>query len=107
MSRSHSHGGAICDFTTKKACALARKVALGQCAEMIDDKAGPYPCTHWAVEKVAERGYCGTHIGAVVRAEDERLRAAKKRAELDGRIDAFMAWEAEHPSVHDRMPTTS
>ena len=105
--RSHSHGGAICEFATKKVCDLARKVALGPCSEMIEAKGEPYPCAHWAVERVGERGYCGQHIASVIRAEDDRVRAAKKRAELDGRIDTYMGWRAEHPSVWDKRPQPS
>jgi len=103
MNRAHSHSGVTCEHATKKACALARKALLGQCSEMIEAKAGPYPCTHWAVEKVGERGYCGQHIASVIRAEDDRQRNEKRRAELDGRIDTYIDWRTTHPSVWDRM----
>jgi hypothetical protein len=103
MARTHSHGGVVCEHSTKKACDLARKIALGQCSEMIEAKGEPYPCAHWAVEKVGERGYCGQHIASVIRAEDERQRKTRLRAELDGRIDDYMAWRKAHPSVHSRM----
>ena len=36
----------------------------------------------------------------LVLAERERQRKAKQLEE----IDQFLAWTAEHPSVHDRMP---
>jgi len=92
----------VCEYPTKKACDLARKVALGQCSEMIG-KSEPHPCPNWAIEKVGERGYCGQHVASVVRAEDDRQRKIKVRAEMDNRISAYMAWRVDHPSVWDRM----
>ena len=77
---------------------------MGQCSEMIDSKSEPYPCTNWAIDKVKGRGYCGQHIASVVRADDERRRSEKARYELDKRIDLYLAWREEHPSIHDRMP---
>jgi len=103
----HAHSGVTCGHPTKKACDLARKVALGQCSEMIEAKGEPHPCPHWAIEKVAERGYCGQHVGSVIRAEDDRTRQAARRAEMDARIDAYIGWRAKHPSVWDRMNQTS
>ena len=102
---SHSHAGVICDHPTKKACAAARRVAMGQCTEMIDSKSDPYPCTNWAVDKVAGRGYCGQHIAKIVRLENDRQRQVAAKADLERRIDLFLAWQADHPSVWDRMPS--
>lgn len=104
MHRSHSHGGVVCGHATLKACNLARQIELGQCSEMIEKRGEPYPCPHWAVEQVAGRGYCGMHVGSVIRAEDERQRKAKIRAGMDSDIGRYLAWRQEHPSVWDRMP---
>ncbi len=105
MTRTHSHGGVVCEHVSKKACDLARKVAMGQCDEMIEAKGEPYPCKNWAIEKVGERGYCGQHIASVIRAEDDRQRQNKRRTEMDARIDDYMAWRQRNPSVWDRMST--
>jgi hypothetical protein len=60
-------------------------------------------CSHWGVEKVDERAYCGQHLRVMFLAADEHRRAAAKRAELDGRISTYLAWRADHPSLHDTM----
>jgi len=101
---SHLHGGVVCEHPTRKACDLARKVAMGQCSEMIEAKNEPYPCKNWAVDKVADRGYCGQHIAAVIRAEYERIRRETAQAEITARIDLYLAWRKKNPSIHDRMP---
>jgi len=107
MPKTHTHNGVICGYPTKKACDLARKVALGQCSEMIEAKGEPHPCPHWAVEKVADKGYCGQHLGSVIRAEFERDRTERLREELNARIAEYIDWRAEHPSVWDRMGSVS
>jgi hypothetical protein len=105
MARTHMHGGVPCyqGYPSKKACDTASRLSLGQCSEMIEAKSGPYPCKNWAVEKVTGRGYCGQHIASVIRAEDDKQRKAKRRAEMDARIDEYTAWRSTHPSVWDKM----
>ena len=105
MARAHSHGGVACSFPTRKACDLARKAALGQCSEMVQakGKGDPYPCPHWAVEKVGYRGYCGQHINSVILAADEMQRRIKAGEALEKRISAYLTWRIDHPSVWDRM----
>ncbi len=70
---------------------------------MIEAKGEPYPCTHWAIDKVDDRGYCGQHIASVIRAEFEKGLKTRSRAEVNERIDRYLAWREKHPSVHDRM----
>jgi len=101
---AHAHLGVPCAHPTKKACELARRAELGQCSEMIEAKGEPYPCTHWAIDRIAGRGYCGQHIAAVARAEDETIRRNKVREEMNAHIDRYIAWREIHPSLHDRMP---
>lgn len=89
-----------CVFTTKRACELAAKVEMGKCAAMTDKGE---ECSHWGIDRVEERPYCGQHINSVLLKADNDRRAATKRAELDERITGYMAWRADHPSVHDTM----
>lgn len=98
--RSHSHGDLVCEHPTKALCSAARREAMGKCAAMTDDKE-PTPCSHWATSMVGERGYCGTHAGSILNATIERERAARKKTLLDERIDTYMTWRDEHPSVWD------
>jgi hypothetical protein len=78
---------------------------MGQCTEMIGDKGEPYPCKNWAIDRIEGRGYCGQHIGAVARSADERARRRERQSALDKRIDIYLAWTADHPSVWDQMPS--
>lgn len=89
-----------CIHDTKKACEQARREAMGHCVELTG--AGD-ECTNWAIEQVAGRGYCGQHLSSVLLKEDRDRRIARKRAELDGRITAYLHWRVEHPSIWDRM----
>jgi hypothetical protein len=100
---AHQHAGAPCPHPTKKACDLARKVEMGQCTAMVDGRNEPHPCTHWAIEKIDERGYCGQHLNSVVLAKYESDRKTRIVTEMNDRIDAYMTWRNEHPSVWDRM----
>jgi len=90
----------ICPYTSKKACETAKRLGMGRCSAMKDNGE---ECSHWGVEKVDERAYCGQHIASVLLKEDHDRRAAAKRAELDGRISTYLAWRADHPSLHDTM----
>jgi hypothetical protein len=86
---------------TKKALLEAFRAEMGRCSEMIEETR---ECPHWGIEKVNDRAYCGQHVRAVFLAADAARREAARRAEVDGRIDAYLAWTAVHPSVHDAMP---
>jgi hypothetical protein len=90
-----------CEFTSKAACEKARRIAIGQCVAMLDED---HQCSHWGTDTVDGRGYCGQHIGTVVRAADEAVRSATKKAEMNQRIDRALKWHEQHPSVWDRMP---
>lgn len=98
--RSHSHGDLVCEYPTKALCSAARREAMGKCVALTGDKE-PNPCTHWATSMVGERGYCGTHAGVYLNNQIEATRAAAKRFLLDERIDTYMTWRDEHPSVWD------
>jgi hypothetical protein len=90
-----------CPHPTKAACERARRIELGQCQETTGDRE-PTPCRHWAVEIIGDRRVCGQHARSVaIRVDIERRRAAK-RADLDRRLDEYVAWTAEHPSVWDQ-----
>lgn len=99
----HYHGGEACPHLTKKACDQARKEALGKCVAMTGDRE-PEPCRNWAVDRYDGRGFCGQHYASAVNRGIRAAREAAKRAELDARIDAFIAWTKDHPSVWDAMP---
>ncbi len=62
-------------------------------------------CPHWGVDRVEDRAYCGQHINSVYLATDRALRAARTKTEQETRIDAALAWHAQHPSVWDLLPT--
>jgi hypothetical protein len=77
----------------------------GQCKAMVEDKAGPHPCTRWAQD---EDGYCGQHFLAQHDAEVAQKRAEERQLQLAARIDAFLVksadpnykwWEALTPSA--------
>lgn len=106
MARTHKHGSLICEHPTKAACEQARRESFGKCVAMTEPKkknAEPGECTNWGTSYVGDRAYCGTHAGGVLNAELEAQRAAVKRAELDSRIDAYMDFRVDYPSVWDRM----
>lgn len=86
---------------TKKAQLALFRAQMGLCSAMIEEDK---PCPHWGIGRVNDRAYCGAHIRSVYLAEDRVRREIARKAEIDGRIDAYMAWTAEHPSVLDRMP---
>lgn len=103
MARSKHGDEHGCGHPTKAACEKARKEALGRCVSMTADKKTPTNCRLWATSIVDDRALCTMHAGQVLTAQIEAERKARKTAELNARIDAYLAWRAEHPSVHDRM----
>lgn len=83
------------------ACDKAARVALGQCISMIEEDR---QCANWGIDKVSDRPYCGQHLHSVFLAADAARREAVRKADINSRIDAYMAWVALHPSVNDPMP---
>jgi len=101
---AHLHAGAPCPHKTQAACERARRVAIGQCVAMVSRKGtGPSPCVNWGVDRVNDRPYCGQHLNSILLEADRTGRLARREAKVQGRINLFLAWTAEHPSVHDRM----
>lgn len=85
---------------SKAAEERARHEIMGKCVALTQDKE-PKPCTKWASSMIGESGYCGTHAGSILNAQIEAERVALKRLAIDRRIDDYLAWAAQHPSVWD------
>jgi hypothetical protein len=94
-------GDKNCVHSSKVACEKARRIAIGQCASMLDEAR---QCPHWGIDTVEGAAYCGQHLSAVYLAADKARREKTRRDEMFARIDAALAWHAEHPSVWDTMP---
>jgi hypothetical protein len=92
-----------CIYNSKAACDRARREAMGRCAEMTGDRE-PSPCTNWAVEEVGGRKVCGQHARTLALAVDQENRRIDRMNELNRRIDAHLAWVADHPHVWDARP---
>jgi hypothetical protein len=89
-----------CPHTSKKACEAATRLEMGHCVAMTgEDK----QCDNWGLERVDDRAYCGQHANSVYLKADNERRAVARKAELDTRITAYLAWRAAHPSLHDTM----
>lgn len=58
-------------------------------------------CTNWATDEYDGKGYCGQHYGSRVNAGIAAEREASRQAEMQKRIEEFIAWKADHPSVWD------
>lgn len=104
MRSPHKVGHPECPHASWAACDKAAKVAWGQCKAIVGEKE-PEPCSRWAV---STEGWCWQHYVS----EKDRViredRIAIARAEQAARIDEYIAWVADHPSVHDtRLPTRS
>lgn len=84
--------------TTWAACEQAQKEARGRCTAMTEKET---ECSNWAIEEYEGKGYCGQHYESAVNRALERERAARRRAELDERITAYMEYRKEHPSIWD------
>jgi hypothetical protein len=92
-----------CPHNSKAACETARKIAVGQCSELVGDK-DPHPCTRWGVDLIDGRPFCGQHITAkAIEAASLAARQAKQAA-INARIEQYIAWREMHPSVWDEMP---
>jgi hypothetical protein len=89
-----------CIFTTKKGCEANKRLEMGKCVAMTGESS---QCDNWGIDRVEDKAYCGQHINSVLLKADNDRRAAKKRAELDGRIDLYLMHRAAHPSLHDTM----
>lgn len=88
----------VCEFTSKATCDKAARIAIGQCSAMIDEDR---PCAHWGIGTVEDKPYCGQHLNGVFLAADKAKREIARKAEVDARIDAYMARRRDHPSVWD------
>jgi len=71
----------------------------GQCVAITGDRE-PVPCTRWAV---SEKGWCWQHHVSELEKTKREERIAIRQAELDSRIETYLAWVRDHPSVHDSM----
>lgn len=78
-------------------CDKAAEHQWGPCQAVVG-KHEPEPCSRWAAD---DKGYCGQHYVAKVEGERAAERIAIAKAEMDQRIDAYIEWSKEHPSVWD------
>lgn len=101
---SHLHGEKVCEHGTKAACEKARKEFFGKCSSMTADKKVPTECRLWATSFVDGKGQCAMHAGQILTRQLDETRAAAKKAELDARIEHYIAWSATFPSIWDEMP---
>lgn len=92
-----------CPYPTKTACDAAARSALGPCSAFVGERE-PHPCGKWAVVVLGDQPLCGQHANAAALQVDQAGREARRRAVINARIDRYLAWTADHPSVHDRMP---
>lgn len=76
---------------------------MGKCVALTGDKE-PEPCRNWASSTIDDRGYCGQHAGSVLNKKLEAERQARRAAELNARIDWYLAQREIHPSVWDSLP---
>lgn len=97
---SHKQGHPNCPFTSWSACDKAVQVRFGQCVAVVGDRE-PTPCTRWAV---SEQGLCGQHYASVIERARKAEREAARMADINARVDAYIAWVKDHPSVHDNPP---
>lgn len=81
-------------------CDYRAKEARGRCASLTDAET---PCKNWATDDYDGLGYCGSHFASRVNAAVKAKKEAARMAEVNARIDAYMAWTKEHPSVWDSM----
>jgi len=86
---------------SKAAALRALHEELGRCVALTEKET---ECRNWAIDRVNDRGYCGQHVASILLREDSARREATRKAEVDHRIETFMAWSALHPSTWDRMP---
>ena len=78
-------------------CDEAAAHQWGKCIAIVGERE-PTPCSRWAMDS---DGYCFQHfVSERERVKREEL-AVATRADLYARIDAHLAWVAEHPSIHD------
>lgn len=74
----------------------------GMCKSLVQKKNNdPEECSNWAV---SEAGLCGQHYASVIERELTAKRIAMAKAAIDVRIEEFMEWTRDHPSVWDRKP---
>lgn len=79
-------------------CDLAVAHQWGHCKALVDGKPDPHECTRWAV---AEAGWCGQHYAGETERILSEARAAKHRADVTARIDAYITIQAACPSLHE------
>lgn len=78
-------------------CDAAVAHQFGKCIAFVGDKT-PEPCSRWAFDA---KGYCGQHYISMTEAARKAERIAIAQQELSYRIDAYIAYTAEHPSIWD------
>lgn len=77
-------------------CDLAASRQWGLCKAQTGDRE-PKPCTRYAMDS---DGWCAQHFASRVEAERKAAAAAARKAELDARIDAYLAVTAVCPGLH-------
>lgn len=95
--RNHKEAHPECPHKSWAACDRAQQMRYGQCKAITGDRE-PTPCTRWAV---SENGWCWQHHVSELERVKREERIAIRQAELDARINAYLAWTQGHPSVHD------
>lgn len=92
-----------CVYTSKAACSLAEHEKLGRCTELTQAKE-PTACGKWAGSLVMGRGVCDQHAEKLL--NDARTIEKRREAQaiLENRLDDYIAWTTEHPSVWDARP---
>ena len=94
-------GDPHCIYSSKAACEKARRVAIGQCAAMLDEAR---QCELWGIDTVEGSAYCGQHLNSVYLAADRRRREDARRTEQNARIDAYIEWTKTFPGFLEHMP---
>ena len=76
---------------------------FGKCVAFVGDRT-PEPCSRWAFDA---KGYCGQHYVSMTEAARRKEAIAIAQQALEYRIDAYIAYTREHPSVWDspRVPS--
>jgi hypothetical protein len=93
----HPTGHPRCPHPNWAACDRAVAARFGPCKALVGNE-NPHPCTRMAT---GEEGWCGQHVISELERERRESHIAIRQAELDRRVDRFMEWVKDHPSVWD------